>query len=184
MTATGRARLRVGVLLVAALLVQATVAADLRVAGAAPDVLLVIAVAAALRGGAAQGVTVGFCAGLLTDLYVTGTPVGLGALAYCLVGYGVGALRDNVLPLSRALTPLLALLATVATVALFVLLGELVGQSQLVLAGRSMLVRTTVVEAVWSALLALPLAWCYGRAAQGSAGVERLGSRADLLVRR
>ncbi|HET9691404.1 MAG TPA: rod shape-determining protein MreD [Acidimicrobiales bacterium] len=184
MSPPGRARLRIAALAVLALLVQATVAADLRVAGAAPDLLLVVGLAAAIRGGAAHGVVVGFAAGLLGDLYASGTPVGLEALTFCLVGYGVGALRDNVLPAGRLLTPVLAFAATVAAVVVFVVLGDLVGQHQLVLAGRGALVRVTLVEAAWSALLAVPVSWAYARAGRGSAGVDRLGGRPEVLAAR
>ena len=170
-------------MLVAALLVQATVAADLRVGGVAPDLLVVVTVAAGLRGGARQGTVVGFAAGLLADLYAAGTPVGLWALTLCLAGFAVGALRDDVVPVSRLLTPVLAFVATAAASVVFVVLGDLVGQGQLVLVGRAALVRAALGEAAWSALLVLPAGWLYARAARGTAGVEALSRRAETLVR-
>jgi rod shape-determining protein MreD len=172
----------VAVLLVVTLVLQATVASDLRVRGAAPDFLLLLAVCAGLTGGASQGTLVGFAAGLATDLYVTGTPVGLSALTLCLVGYGVGTLRETVLPEDRLLTPLLAATATAIAVVAYLALGDLAGQSQLILAGRAALVRVGTVEALWSAVLALPGCWLYRRAARGTTGVNALDGRPEVLV--
>jgi rod shape-determining protein MreD len=168
--------------LVFALLLQATVASDLRVDGTAPDFLLLVAVAAGLTAGARHGMLVGFAAGLLSDLYVTGTPVGLSALSLCLVGYAVGSLREAVLPDSRLLVPAMALVATGAAVVLYLVVGDLVGQSQLIAVGRSVLVRTAVVESLWSAVLAIPACALYRRAARGTRGVAALDGRSDALA--
>jgi rod shape-determining protein MreD len=169
-----KARLRVGLLVLVAFGLQATVVSDLRVDHVAPDLLMVVAICAGLTGGARQGVLIGFAAGLLADLYLTDTPVGLSALVLCIVGYGVGTLRENVLPEGWLLTPLLALLATGAGVVLFVAIGDIVGQTQLVAAGRSALIRIAVIEAVWSAVLAVPVVWLFARAERGSAGAAGL----------
>jgi rod shape-determining protein MreD len=169
-----QARLRVGVLLVVAFLVQSTVASDLRVRGVAPDFLVLAAICGGLAGGARQGTLVGFVAGILSDLYVTDTPVGLSALVLCLVGYGIGSLRENVLPEGWVLTPLLALVGTGAAVMLFVGIGDIVGQTQLVAQGRSALIRVAVVESLWNAVLAVPALWLFARAAKGSNGAAQL----------
>ncbi len=174
MTERGKARLRVAALVVVAFLLQATVVSDLRIDEVAPDLLLVVAICAGLAGGARQGVLVGFMAGLLADLYLTETPVGLSALVLCIVGYGVGTLRENVLPEGWLLTPALAMVATGGGVALFVAVGDIVGQTQLVAMGRSGLVRIAVIEAVWSGVLAVPVSWLFSKAAQGSAGAATL----------
>lgn len=174
MTERTRGRLGVAALCVLALLVQATLASDARVRGVSPDLLEVLAVCAGLGGGARQGALVGFATGLLADLYASTTPVGLEALTLCLVGYAVGTLREHVLPEGRVLTPLLALLAGGAGVVAFVALGDLVGQSQLLLPGRSALIRTAVVEGAWSAVLALPVTWAYAKVARGTRGVQEL----------
>ena len=174
MTDRSKARLRLVALVLVAFVVQATVVDNLRIDHVAPDLLLVTAICAGLTGGARQGVLIGFAAGLLADLYLTGTPVGLSALVFCLVGYGVGSIRENVLPEGWLLVPVLALLASGAGVVAFVAIGDIVGQSQLVAAGRSGLVRIAVIESLWSAVLAIPVAWLFGRAARGSAGAAAL----------
>jgi rod shape-determining protein MreD len=174
MTDRTKARLRIIVLLLIAFGLQSTVASDLRIQGVAPDFLLVAAVCAGLAGGARQGMLVGFASGLLADLYLTDTPVGLCALVFCLVGYGVGTLRENVVPDGWILTPILALAATGIGVALFVGIGDIVGQTQLVAAGRNALIRTALIESLWSAVVAVPVAWLFGWAARGSAGATAL----------
>ena len=58
-------------------------------------------------------------------------------------------------------------------------LGDVLGQSQLLDAGRSWLIRVAVVEAAWATVLALPVSWLYGRAARGSKGVGTRRRRPD-----
>ena len=92
------ARLRIGLILVVAILVQSALGSDLRVSGVAPDLMVVVAICAGLAGGAEAGAWVGFLAGLLADLFLTSTPLGLSALTYCLIGAAVGALRTGYCP--------------------------------------------------------------------------------------
>jgi rod shape-determining protein MreD len=177
------ARIRIAVLLMIAILVQTTLAGDLRVLGVAPDIMVLLTICAGLTGGAEAGAWVGFWAGLLTDLFLVSTPLGLSALTYCIIGATAGALRDWVLPDSRLLLPLAALVGTAAAVVLWVLLGDVLGQDQLLAAGRSWLIRVVAVEAGWAAVLALPVGWLYGRAARGSIGSERMGASAGPTAR-
>ncbi|MGH9113700.1 MAG: rod shape-determining protein MreD [Acidimicrobiales bacterium] len=72
-----------------ALVAQIAFVADLRVAGAVGDLMLVVTVAAALTGGPDRGATYGFGAGLAFDL-VLDSPFGLSPLTYAIVGYAVG----------------------------------------------------------------------------------------------
>jgi rod shape-determining protein MreD len=169
------ARLRIALLLFVALLVETALGSNLRIGGVAPDFMILLTICAGLTGGAEAGAWVGFWAGLMADLFLTSTPLGLSALAYCLIGAGVGALRTAVIPERRLVIPLAALAGTVAAVLLFVGLGDMLGQNQLLDAGRSWLIRVAVTEACWSAVLSLPFAWIYARAARGSVGAEQLG---------
>jgi rod shape-determining protein MreD len=173
------ARLRIGLLLFVAILVQTTLASDLRVLDVAPDFMVLIAICAGLVGGSEAGAWVGFFAGLATDLFLTATPLGLSALTYCIVGAAAGELRTSVLSEMRVVTPLVALGGTSAAVVLFVFFGELLGQSQLLGGGRTWLIRVIVVEALWAAVLAIPVHAMYARAARGSVGAERLGNAAS-----
>jgi hypothetical protein len=42
--------------------------------------------------------------------------------------------------------------------------------------GRSWLIRVMIVEALWNAVLALPVGYLYAWVAKGSAGAERVGA--------
>ncbi len=72
-----------------ALVAQIAFVADLRVAGAVGDIMLLVTVAAAVTGGPDRGATHGFAAGLVFDL-VLDSPFGLSSLTYAVVGYAVG----------------------------------------------------------------------------------------------
>jgi len=177
------ARLRMGLFLMVAILIQTTFGSDLRVAGVAPDLMLLVTICAGLVGGAESGAWMGFWAGLLTDLFLVTTPLGLSALTYCLVGAGVGALRAWVSPDSRLILPVAALVGTAAAVVLWIVLGDVLGQAQLLDEGRSWLIRVVVIESAWAAILALPVSWIYSRAARGSVGTDRVGATAVGVAR-
>lgn len=170
------ARIRIGLLLLVAVLLQTTLATDLRVARVTPDFMVLVVICAGLVGGTEAGAWVGFFAGLLYDMFLVTTPVGLSALTYCLVGAAVGSLRASVLQERRALLPLAALVGTAAGVLIFVGAGDVLGQTQLLGAGRSWLIRVMIVESAWNAVLALPVGYIYAWAALGSVGAERVGA--------
>ncbi|MGI8491836.1 MAG: rod shape-determining protein MreD [Acidimicrobiales bacterium] len=183
MTPRNAARLRIGAVLLTGIVVQTTLAPDLRLAGVAPDLMLLLAICGGLAGGAGGGAVTGFAAGLLADLWLTDTPVGLSALTWCIVGFAVGTLRSNVLPESRWLATVMAAGATVAGVLAFVVLGDVVGQSQLLIGGRSWLLRVVVLEAAWAAVLSWPVSRLFEWAARGSDGAAELGrGRPDRLA--
>jgi rod shape-determining protein MreD len=170
------ARVRIGVLLFFAILIQTTLGSDLRISGVAPDLMLLITICAGMVGGTEGGAWVGFWAGLITDMFLTSTPVGLSALTYCLVGASVGALRSGYLQERRLLLPFAALVGTAAGVVLFVAIGDVLGQTQLLAAGRAWLIRVVVIESLWAAVLALPVGMLYARLARGSKGAEHMGT--------
>ena len=185
-----RARLRMGLLLVLAILVQTTLGSDLRILEVAPDLMIVLVVCAGMAGGARAGAWVGFWAGLLADMFLTTTPVGLSAFTYCVVGASVGFVRESFLHDRKVLLPIAAALGTAAALLLFVAAGDVLGQHQLVAGGRAWLVRVIIVESLWSAVLVLPVSYAWRWASRGSLGVETVGigggdaARGDRLVAR
>ena len=175
MSPYAKARLRIALLLFLVVLIETALGSDLRVFGVAPDLMVLVVICAGLTGGTEAGAWVGFCGGLFMDMFLTSTPVGLSALTYCLIGASVGALRASVLTDRKAVLPLAGLIGTAAAVLLFVAVGDVLGQHQLLGAGRAWLIKVVVIESLWNAVLALPAAYIYARAARGSAGIERLG---------
>jgi rod shape-determining protein MreD len=173
-TAAGVARLRIAVVALVGLLVEATLGPDLRVMGIGPDLSLLLAICAGMTGGPEAGALVGFGVGLLADLALATTPIGLTALSWCLVGFGVGLLRANVTLDHRSALAVVAFVATLTGIVAFLVIGALVGQSQLSGLSHGYLLRAGLIESLWNALLAIPVGWVYERAGRGSAGAVAL----------
>jgi rod shape-determining protein MreD len=147
---------KVALLLALGILLQTTFGDDLRVDDVAPDLLVLLAVCAGFVGGPDTGAVVGFGAGLVSDLFLQSTPFGLSALAACLAGFVVGWAGTEVLRSRMFMVPLVAAGGTVLGVVLFVVLGYLVGQSQLLAGGSHWLAGVALVEACYAALFSLP----------------------------
>jgi rod shape-determining protein MreD len=124
--------------------------AGLRVFGVMPDIGLVLTVAVAYYRGPERGAAFGFAAGLAIDLFLD-TPVGLSALSFALVGYGAGVVQSGLVRASRWVAPIMGGLGGLAGGALFVCVGALAGQDQL-LALRS--VKVVIIASAYDALLA------------------------------
>ena len=139
--------------LLAAVMIHTAVAPQLRLFGVAADVMLLLAIAAGIAAGADRGAALGFGAGLLADCFLQ-TPFGLSALTYSLVAYGVGAFQSTILHTGRWIPMLTTLVASMLGVALFALLGLVLGQDFLV---STRLVTVAVMVGVLNALLS-PLA--------------------------
>jgi len=182
------ATLKVLAVLALGVLVQTTFGNDLRVHDVAPDFMMLLAVSSGFVGGPDQGAVVGFSSGFVADLFLQGTPVGLSALAGCLAGFSVGWLRANYLRARLVVAPLVVAAGTVLALALYVVVGYIVGQQQLVAPGDAWLVGVAAVEAVYAAVFALPavalMAWALKRpsatpAALSQTAVEGLPGTPD-----
>lgn len=146
---------RVPVLVAAALVLQVTVVADLRVLGVSGDLLLLLAIAAGLVGPPDRAAVVGFVLGLALDLVVE-TPFGLSALVYGLVAYAVARAQEPVVRSAWWIPSLAAAVATAAGLALFLVAGYLLGERQLL---DSDLVPIVGVLCAGNALLVHPATW-------------------------
>ena len=110
-----RRLLALAAILVAAVLVQSAVLAEVRLAGVRPDLLVLAVVAVAMASDAPAGAGFGFAAGLVADLLFD-LPVGVSALVYTAVGFAVGQVSVYVTS-SRPLVHLaLAAAASLASV--------------------------------------------------------------------
>lgn len=156
-------RFRVPLALLFLLVVQSAALHDLRIRDVHPDALLLFAVAAGIVAGPEAGAVVGFFTGLVADLFVL-TPLGLSALAFALVAFGVGTLQAGLIRAAWWITPLTAFVGSAAGIVLFAVIGAVVGQTQLV--GPRLPVIALVVAGV-NALLSLPTVRLAGWALSG-----------------
>jgi len=151
--------LKIGAVLVVAVVVQLTMFVDVRVADVAPELLALIAVLAGFLAGPERGSTIAFGAGLLWDVWLP-TPLGLAAMAFAIVAFGVGSIEAGLFHDSRLQVSALVFLGTFAAVCGYALLGEVVGQRGLV---DLELLRVGLIAGVLNAALApfmlRPMAW-------------------------
>ena len=112
MSPAARTVIRYALLIITAAVLQRAVFAQLRIDGAVPDALLVLAVAAGIVSGTERGATVGFFSGLALDLMLT-TPFGLGAVCYLAAGATAGVLETALVRSARWLTVVIAAVSSV-----------------------------------------------------------------------
>lgn len=118
----------VGAILIVALAIQSTVLTRVTLFGVIPQLVFVAVVSLAFLEGEKVGVCVGFAAGLLLDFQLPESILGLTALVYTLVGFGVGIVRYYV-PSTSVWTPIfgVALASAIAEgsyAALAIMMGE------------------------------------------------------------
>jgi rod shape-determining protein MreD len=148
---TGLSRLRLALLILAVVVLQTTVfSAGLRVFGVMPDLGLVLTVAVAFYIGPERGAVLGFVSGLAVDLFLS-TPLGLSALSFALVAYGVGFVQGGLVSSSRWVAPIMGALGGLAGGVLFVGIGAIAGQDQLLALSS---VRIILVASAYDALIA------------------------------
>jgi len=149
---TADPRFRVPLLFLSALALHLALLPVLRIGGAAPDVMLLLAVAGGLVGGPVRGAVLGFTAGIAVDFFLR-TPMGMSALVFTLVGYGVGIVSTGVLSPSWYLPVVTASLASAAGIVLYAFVGAMLGQPMV----SRRLVTIVGVVAVGNAVLAVPV---------------------------
>ncbi|MCB0991970.1 MAG: rod shape-determining protein MreD [Acidimicrobiales bacterium] len=120
-------RLRLALVLFGGLVLQTAVVPHFAVAGRIVDVMLLLAVCAGMLAGPERGATVGFFAGVGTDLIVQ-TPFGMWALAATLTGYGVGVVYGGFVAGGRLVRWVTIAGSLAIGTITFVLIGRLIGQ--------------------------------------------------------
>jgi rod shape-determining protein MreD len=149
---TARDAARVVLVVLLFVIVQNTLMLDLRIGGVHPDIMVLLPIVAGIAGGPARGATMGFGAGLVSDLFLP-TPFGLSALVGSVIGFGVGAMTLSVDRSAFWLAPVLAAGASAVYEALYAVLGSILGQPQMLHVD---LLRIIVVVSVVNTLLAVP----------------------------
>ncbi len=144
---------RVGLLLLLAVILQLSAFSQIGIAGGHADLVVLVVAAVAYYGGSVPGSASGFAAGFLLDL-LTGATMGASSLVLTAVGYGVGRYREvrdpshGLLPIPVGAAATAAWVTAFAAVSLMLDIGARV--SPLVL-------RDMVVTILLNALLALPI---------------------------
>jgi rod shape-determining protein MreD len=164
--------MRIPTLVFATLVVHEALLRGLRLDGVRPDLMLGLTVVAGAVAGSERGAVMGFLAGLVVDLFLP-TPLGLSALVYCVLGYLVGTLEATTLSHGRASLPLVTLVASVAGVVLFALVGSVLGQPGMV---RPDLLKIAAVVALVNSLVSLPTARAVRWSMSGSRPEPGFGS--------
>jgi len=157
------------------LAIQETLLDSVRIAGAHPDIMLLLPVAAGYVGGPERGAAFGFTSGLLADLFLP-TTFGLSALVGCLLGYGVGLATTSFVRSSWWLSPIVAAAATAAGMVAYAILGALLGESKQI---TIFLPPALAVATPAAAILAIPVlrfvSWAVPPATSGAATAGGLG---------
>ena len=143
--------LRYFLVILTLVVLQTALFPELRVFGAVPDLLLVAAVAVGYERGPEAGAVFGFVGGLAIDCFLS-SPLGVSALTFALVGYGVGVFQSGLLRSSRWIAPVLGGIGGLVGGALWVVIAAVAGQDELITGYTA---RVVVIAAVYDAVMAL-----------------------------
>lgn len=135
------------------LVLQHVLLDSVRVDGAHPEVMFLLAAAAGYVGGAERGATIGFFVGLLADVFVP-TPFGLSALVGCLVAFATGTATSGLVRSSRGLAVVSLTAGTVTALVGYAVLAAVLGRPGALSVD---LAPTLVVATPAAALLAVPV---------------------------
>jgi rod shape-determining protein MreD len=150
---SGGAFLRVGVLLLLAVVFQLSGFSQLSIFGGHIDLVVLVVAAVAFYAGSISGCATGFTAGFLLDL-LSGATMGVSSLVLTAVGYGVGRFREVRDP-SHGLLPLaVGAAATGGFVVAFAAVSFMLDVGASV---SPLVIRDAIVTVLLNVLLALPV---------------------------
>jgi rod shape-determining protein MreD len=166
--------LRVGLILLLAVVLQISGLAQLQVLGSTANLVPLVVAGVAFFGGSQPGAVTGFAAGLLLDLSL-GHAVGASSLVLTAVGYGAGRYREVRDP-AHGLAPIpFALCATGGYLVAFAAVSFMLGIEASV--NPLAVLRETIVTVLLSGLLALPVFWILRRILRGALISDPLARR-------
>lgn len=153
---------RLGLVMLAALLVQLTVFVDVRFFEVAPELLSLVAVIGAFLIGSERGPVLAFIAGLIWDVYLP-TPLGVMAITLAIVAYAVATLNEGLFQDSPSQLMMVVFLASGGVVLGYALLGGIMGSPELL---RIDMFRIALIVGIANAVvtpLAVPvMTWALG----------------------
>jgi rod shape-determining protein MreD len=144
---------RVGGLLLVAVILQVPTLNQLPIFDGYADIVVLVVAAVAYYGGSVAGSATGFAAGLLLDL-LTGTTMGASSLVLTAVGYGVGRFREVRDPSHGLLPVVVGTLATAAWVVAFAAVALMLDIGARV---SPLVLRDMILTVLLNAVLALPV---------------------------
>ena len=159
-----RRTLLLAAVVVSALLLQTTVFADVRLLGARPELMYLLAIGFGFLEGPASGAATGFAGGMAQD-FMLNQPKGITALTLTLLGYGVGMLRQYIVTPSPVLPVFLVGGGTFVGVLFYGVVSFLLGQLD---TSWGYLFRAAGLSAVYNAILTPLVFPILRRAAEGS----------------
>jgi rod shape-determining protein MreD len=149
----GQAFLRVGLLLLAGVVLQLSAVGQTGVLGGYADLTPLVVAAVAYYAGSVGGTATGFAAGFLLDL-ATGATMGSASLVLTAVGYGVGRFRELRDP-SHGLLPIaVGAAATAGWVTAFAAVSFMLEVGATV---SPLVIRDALVTILLNSVLALPI---------------------------
>lgn len=164
MIATPGAFLRVGAILLLAVVLQISGFGQMRVLGSSANLIPLAVAGVAFFGGSIPGAASGFAAGLLLDLAL-GHTTGTSSLVLTAVGYGAGRYREVKDP-AHGLAPMA--FGLVATAGYLLALGGVTFMLGVEASVSLLVLRDVLVTVLLNGLLALPVFWILGRALRGA----------------
>ncbi|HVV38656.1 MAG TPA: rod shape-determining protein MreD [Acidimicrobiales bacterium] len=149
----GNRILRVALVLLVLLELQLHIVDGIQIAGHHPVILFLVPIAAALEGDGSRAAVAGFVTGLVFDLFLE-TPLGLTALVFAIVGYGVASFERGVIRADRWLQPAVAGVASALGVVGIGMAAAIFGEPQYF---RVSLIGSVLVVGVFNAIVATPV---------------------------
>ena len=160
--------LRVGLLLLLALVLELSAVGHVALFGGHIDLVPLVVAAIAYYAGSAAGSASGFAMGFLVDL-AAGQTMGASSLVLSAIGYGVGRYRELRDP-SHGLLPIpVGAAATAAWVTAFAAVSFMLDIGATV---SPLVIREMIVTVLLNALVALPVFWACGRVLRPSLVVD------------
>lgn len=141
----------VALVLVTTAILQTSLLPTLSLSGFRPDLLLLLVIAFALRDGLLTGLRVAFTAGVLVDLLLNESPVGLTALVYVGIAYAVGVARPYLAPDSLSAPMILSVAGTLVGVAGYGMLSAVLAEDPVSL---DLVATAALVSSLYALLLA------------------------------
>jgi rod shape-determining protein MreD len=143
--------IRYFLLIISLVVLQTALFPSLRIWDAAPDLLLVATIAVAYERGAETGAVFGFVSGIAIDCFLS-SPLGASALAFSLVGYGVGIFQSGLVRSTRWIAPILGGLGGLVGGFLWICIASIAGSEDLF---TPMNFRILVIASLYDALVAI-----------------------------